>query len=282
MLGSFGRSQLSLLSVGNVVSTSVRIYRDRFQSYFRLALIAYLWILVPIYGWAKFTAISALISRLVFSEVSERPESVEEARRHVNPRLWKFLGAGILVLLIIVGFLSAGGAILWVFLSLIFAPFSQDPRPGVLAVVVAILLALVAIALFLIAYLRLICRLSVVDVPLAVEPNLDAISAVGRSWRLTKKFTSRIYLIIMIAFLVTLPFSLILQGASAFVLVIVGVILPADLPISALLSTLFSVTVAIFSNALVLPFWQAIRGILYYDLRSRREGIDLKLRNKGL
>jgi len=28
---------------------------------------------------------------------------------------------------------------------------------------------------------------------------------------------------------------------------------------------------------LTLPFWQVVKGVLYYDLRSRREGLDLKL-----
>jgi hypothetical protein len=75
------------LSVGNVVSAGLRIYRDRFLTYFRLAFIAYLWIFVPIYGWAKFSSIMGLISRLAFGEVRERPETVTEANRYVKPRL---------------------------------------------------------------------------------------------------------------------------------------------------------------------------------------------------
>ena len=33
------------------------------------------------------------------------------------------------------------------------------------------------------------------------------------------------------------------------------------------------------SGAVVLPFWQAIKAVIYYDLRSRREGLGLKLRD---
>src|SRR4028118_2003715 len=101
--------QIGPLSVGNVVSASLRIYRDHFKSYFGLALVASLWVLVPIYGWAKYSAIAALISRLAFGEVRENPETVSDARRQVNPRMWSFLGAGILTFLIFFGVSLVGG-----------------------------------------------------------------------------------------------------------------------------------------------------------------------------
>ncbi|WP_293043893.1 hypothetical protein [Moorena sp. SIO1F2] len=31
------------------------------------------------------------------------------------------------------------------------------------------------------------------------------------------------------------------------------------------------------SGALLVPFWQAIKSVIYYDLCSRKEGIDLQL-----
>src|SRR4028118_994496 len=95
--------QTGPLSVGNVVSASLRIYRDHFKSYFGLAFVASLWLFVPVIGWAKYSAISALISRLAFGEVSEKPETVSDARRQVNPRMWRFLWAGILTYLIFFG-----------------------------------------------------------------------------------------------------------------------------------------------------------------------------------
>jgi hypothetical protein len=35
------------------------------------------------------------------------------------------------------------------------------------------------------------------------------------------------------------------------------------------------------SGALFLPFWQAIKAVIYYDLRSRREGLGLQMRDFG-
>ncbi|MEO1801116.1 MAG: DUF975 domain-containing protein, partial [Cyanobacteria bacterium J06629_2] len=85
------------LSVGNVVSAGLRIYRDNFKKYYRLALIGSLWGIIPIYGWAKFYAQQALIARLAYGEVTETPESVQDANRFIKGRMWSFLGAAILV-----------------------------------------------------------------------------------------------------------------------------------------------------------------------------------------
>src|SRR4028119_1284519 len=95
--------QTGPLSVGNVVSASLRIYRDHFKSYLGLALVASLWLFVPIIGWAKYSAILGLISRLAFGEVREMPETVSDARREVDPREWSFFGAGILTVSVWVG-----------------------------------------------------------------------------------------------------------------------------------------------------------------------------------
>lgn len=88
------------LSIGNIVNLGVYLYRSHPKLYFKLALIAHLWLLVPIYGWAKFYATSALISRLAFSELIGQPESLKAARSQINRQLWNFLITGILVVLI--------------------------------------------------------------------------------------------------------------------------------------------------------------------------------------
>jgi len=85
------------LSVGNVVSAGLRIYRDNFKKYYRLAFISSLWAWIPIYGTAKFYAYQGLISRLAYGEIIEQPETVRDANRHVKGRMWSFLGAAILV-----------------------------------------------------------------------------------------------------------------------------------------------------------------------------------------
>jgi hypothetical protein len=259
------RQPLGSLSVGNVVSAGLRIYRDRFKSYYQLALQSYLWIFVPVYGWAKFAAISGLISRLVYSELIERPETVSEARRHVNPRLWNFLGAGFLVFLIFFGtFLGFG-----IFSAIVFGVLISIAQQNAAILFLVGLLAVVAFIVFFFGYIWLYSRLSIVELPIAIEAETDASAAIGRSWKLTQGFVVRLQLIFFVAFLITLPLSLVVNLISFF--------LPQDSPLAALLNLALSILV----GALLIPFWQAIKAVVYYDLRTRKEGIDLEIRDSG-
>jgi hypothetical protein len=81
--------------------------------------------------------------------------------------------------------------------------------------------------------------------------------------------------IVFIAFLVTIPiqaitgylpgflFRSVQQNTSAYWIVY-----------------LINLGISLIGGVLVLPFWQSIKAVMYYDLRSRREGIDLQLRDR--
>jgi hypothetical protein len=47
-------SLMRQLSVGDVVTISLQVYQSNRKLYLRLALVAHLWLLVPLYGWANF------------------------------------------------------------------------------------------------------------------------------------------------------------------------------------------------------------------------------------
>lgn len=265
--------QTGPLSVGNVVSASLRIYRDHFKSYFGLAFVATLWSLVPIYGWAKYSAISALISRLAFGEVREKPETVTDARREVNPRMWRFLGAGILTFLIFVGVSLVGGIAMAILAAGAGAIFGQN------YVIIAALLVVAVIA-FLIIYIRIISRLLIVELPLAMENNIGASSAIGRSWELTKGSVGRIQWIVFVGILVSLPLTIVVQILSAIVQGVLRAVLGAESGIFYLVYYLLILLLSFGSGALVTPFWQAMKAIIYYDLRSRKEGLGLQMRDR--
>ena len=72
-----------------------------------MAFVGYLWILVPIYGWAKYSAMMGLISRLAYGEIAEQPETVQDARRYTKAKMWEFFVAGLLASLIFFGALIA-------------------------------------------------------------------------------------------------------------------------------------------------------------------------------
>lgn len=265
--------QTGPLSVGNVVSASLRIYRDHFKSYFGLAFVAYLWLLVPIYGWAKYSATSALISRLAFGEVRENPETVSDARRDVNPRMWSFFGAGILTFLIYIGVYVAGTIAIAILAGGATALFGQN------YVLIAAFMVVAVIA-FLIIYIRIISRLLIVELPLAIENNIGATSAIGRSRELTKGSVGRIQWIFVVAFLISLPITIVVQILSLIVQSVLTAVLGADSPIFFLVYYVLILPFSFGSGALITPFWQAIKAIIYYDLRSRKEGLGLQIRDK--
>jgi hypothetical protein len=265
--------QTGPLSVGNVVSASLRIYRDNFKLYFGWALVASLWLFVPIYGWAKYSAISALISRLAFGEVREKPETVSDARREVNPRMWRFLWAGILTFLIFFGASLVGGIAMAILAGGAGAIFGQN------YVFIAAFLVVAVIA-FLIIYIRIISRLLIVELPLAIENNIGASSAIARSWKLSKGSVGRIVWIFIVGVLVSLPITIVLQILSWSVQSVLTAVLGAKSGMFFLVYYLLILPLSFVSNALVTPFWQAIKAIIYYDLRSRKEGLGLQLRER--
>jgi hypothetical protein len=263
------------LSIGNVVSAALRIYRDNFKLYYRLAFRAYLWVIIPLYGWAKFATISGLISRLAFSEVNEHPETENEARAQVEPRLWNFFVTGLLILLILFGILVAGGIIAVV----IFTIFGILVGQNTTGVIILVLLGILYFIAFLFYYIWFYSRLSIAELPVAIEDNADATRAIGRSWQLTQGHVLRLQLIFFVAFLISLPVSMALQIVTYIIQLISLAIFSGESAFGELINVLANLALTFAGGALLVPFWQAIKAVIYYDLRSRREGMGLQIRD---
>ncbi len=136
-------------------------------------------------------------------------------------------------------------------------------------------------------YTWISARFFLVEVPIVIEENLSAFQSIGRSWSLAQGSILRILIVMTIAFLVTIPLY-----SIASVPPIVGLV--AAIPSFNLsdeagqmaLLTRFLPGVAIglllflVMNMMVMGFWQSIKAVLYYDLRSRREGFDLRLSDR--
>lgn len=265
-------SPMRPLSVGNVVTTGLVIYRSHLKSYFNLALIAYLWILLPIYGWAKYSAINGLIARLAFAELINKPESVDTARSQVNPHLWSFLGVGIGVGLRLLGiyvlmYIAAALAV-----GIPIAVLGQST-----GIFVGVIAALVVVVVGIIMVIRFYSRWFVAEIPLAVEEGVTGAGhSIDRSWELTQNAVGRIQYIIVVAFLVTVP----IQILTGYIPSIFQIGVEANSTAYQLLG-LISFALSLLGGALVMPFWQIIKAVIYYDLRTRREGLDLQLRDRS-
>ncbi|PSB35076.1 DUF975 domain-containing protein [Chlorogloea sp. CCALA 695] len=301
------------LSVGNIVTTGFQLYKNRFQPYFVLALKAYFWLLVPVYGWAKFLAISALISRLVYGELTNQPETINGGTRYVNSKMWQFLLAGLLlglislsVWIILLIALIIVFVVIFVSVALVFRELVSTLQQNTTTstVIGAIILTISIIGLML-----LLLRFFVLELPLAIEDNINATLTIRRSWKLTKGFESHILLIYIVTFLITLPLLALLESACYLIykssfgnfltayplvaLVILEEIIRkmfqvllnesnGQKQIFNLLLWILSLCLSIVVGAIQLPFWQAVKAVVYYDLRTRKEGLGLKLRDRNI
>lgn len=297
------------LSVGNIVSAALVLYRSHLKQYLSIALRAYLWSFIPalvfgpflllittqtiqpsaswlivlilpllFYCLAKFLTNSALISRLAFCELTNKPENTGTGRNHLKPYLWSFFKIairvgfsmlGVYVSLLFVISLTFGllGFVLGLVLNNIFGSLFFSSILGVLLIIVGIIALIFGL-------LRYFSRWIISEVPLAIEQEINSGQSVARSWELTKNSVGRIQLIAVIAFLVTLP----IIGITSYIPQIILIMVGQDSPFYWIVYS-SSLLTGLVGGILVLPFWQSIKAVLYYDLRMRREGLGMQLRD---
>lgn len=296
---------LSGLSVGDVVSGSLRVYRDHFKSYLWLASQAYLWLLAPLlvtalivamlaglamvmepialtgliilaiavllvpwgYCLGKLLATQGVLARLVFFEVGEQPETVAAAKIQLMPRFWRFLWVSLLTSLVFFLFfipILLGYAVIVGLFTFIF----MGDNPDVVTILLSALLTIVWTLVSLYIYIWIFARLALVDVCLALEPTLSPLNAISRSWSLTKGYVLSLQLIFFLAFLITLPLSMFTNIGSLTTII---------LDIEPAWGSVIDIPLGIVISIIIVPFWQAIKALVYYDLRARKEGLNLSL-----
>ncbi|MEQ9372048.1 MAG: hypothetical protein RIG63_23985 [Coleofasciculus chthonoplastes F3-SA18-01] len=304
------RQSMGPLSVGNVVSAGLVLYRSHLQMYLSVALIATLWlapaniiffllssawsgiaspflpswllflIWIPlmILGLSKYLVNSALISRLAFRELISQPERMSEARRQLNDRNWSFFRiafqVGLLLVLVYIALAIVAvlvAVILRIIIDLVLGGLFANPFTR--SIVATIIGGVIAVVILLGGLTWFFARWLIAEVPLAVEEEVNGKQSIDRSWELSKNSAFRIQGVVLITFLVTLPI-LILTGYAPQIF-----LLQLE-PGSSLywMVYLVSFIASLVGGILVLPFWQAIKAVVYYDLRSRREGLGMQLR----
>ncbi|NJO39496.1 MAG: DUF975 domain-containing protein [Cyanobacteria bacterium CRU_2_1] len=258
-----------------------------------LGLLIPVWIGLLLLCSAKYSAGSSAIARLAFGELTNQPETTKQASRFTDSRKWGFLLIGFLLSLIY-------GAIAFVFyiaLIILFIAifavsegsaflqgdpeaFSQaiDNNPASILVISLLVLAIVIIGAVL--FIWLAARFAIAEVPFAIEPETGSTQSIGRGWELTSRNAWRVFLILFIAFLLTIPLQIIVQVLSSVLNTILVTFVPSNSPSYMLLTIAASYILSFASGVLIIPFWQSIKAVIYYDLRSRREGLGLELHDR--
>lgn len=259
------------------------------QRYYNLlGLIVPAWLLLVTYCSAQYMANAAAIARLAFGELINQPETAKTAYRYTNARKWRFLGMGALLALLYFGvalamYLIAGILIVILFASIGGAEFLRSPasaaviNPGL--AILAGLVVLAIILIFILVFIWFSVRFSVAELPLAVEPDVTATKTIGRSWELTQKGVWRIFIILLVTFLVTLPIQLLVQVFATIAQGAIAAFYPQESSIFLALTYAFTYLLGLATGIVIMPLWQTIKAVIYYDLRSRREGLGLQLQD---
>lgn len=284
------------LSIGNVVNVAINLYRANFQLYLKISLLAYLWLLVPVYGWAKFWMNSALISRLAFCELMGQTESIKDARRYIKPRTWSFLLTAILLffllfITLILSFILTGLFLAMTRMEQVMAPLEsittdKNVRNNILIAIFLLLLLLLILLFFLACLfaptLWLYSRFLIAELPLASESNINLITTLCRSWKLTKGYFWKIQLILVVCFFLFLPLEILLYLGVELINFITSRLMAGLVSayplIDSILMQMFSWAITLLNAVMLLPFFQLIKAVVYYNLRLRREGLGLRLR----
>jgi hypothetical protein len=303
------------LSIGNVITTSTTLYKSNFKRYLLVSLRATAWILamgaawvglfaigaalyavtkswliaIPVVlGWiavtlyfaAKYATDRATICRLAYQELIDVPETIADATSHLLPRTWGFLRLSLLLgfyisLVGIAGYIALI-MIITIFITLLTYVLKLSNNSPVFFISIG-LLGVVLFVLWMAVLLRYYAYWFVAELPLAVESTTSANFSIRRSRQLTANAVGSVLLIMTISFLIVAPASTIGSVPSFAGQLMTNPILNTDAAtqvmggVLILVGTLLTFAVELF----IMPFWQIIKAIVYYDLRNRREGNDL-------
>jgi len=259
------------------------------QRYYNLlGLIVPAWLLLVAYCSAQYMANSAAIARLAFGELINQPETIKAAYRYTSARKWSFVGMGALLSLLYFGvalgmYLIAAILIVIMFASIGGAEFLRSPasaaviNPGLAIFAGLVILAIVL--MFIVVFTWFSVRFCVAELPLSVEREATATKTIGRSWELTQKSVWRIFIILLVTFLVTLPIQFLVQVVATMAQGAIAAFYPQESSIFLALTYAFTYLLGLATGIIVMPLWQTIKAVIYYDLRSRREGLGLQLRD---
>ena len=303
------------LSIGNVVTTSITLYKSNFKRYFQVSLRATGWLLaivlvilvagliggglyaltnswlvvIPVViGWivgtlycsAKYATDRAVICRLAYQELIDAPETVAAATQRLIPRTWGFLRLTWLTsfyisLVAIVAYIGLIIAVLIVTAIVIYG--LKLPIENPIAFISVGLSVIVAFLVFIAILIRCYAYWFVAELPLAIEQIRSANASIARSQKLISTDVGRVILIVTIAFLMMIPINTLGNSPSLIGQVMVSASTDIATQTIGGILMLGGVLLNLISELFIMPFWQIIKAIIYYDLRNRREGGDLTI-----
>ena len=193
--------------IGSIIRTAWYVYRINFKTYYSLALIGTVWLIVPIYGWAKYTTMMGLLTRLTYNNLVSSSESVTETKRNTKQRMWSFLYLGFRANFVL--FFDLFTKTLFLFLQLIAISIAGLGVVGSIAAIfrlpstqtysIAISLVFILIiawcgAVYYYGY-RVTSQLHLYELPFAVKTNIKIVRSISFAKQLAEEYIFQIYII---------------------------------------------------------------------------------------
>lgn len=223
--------------------------------------------------------LSGLIVVAVSRSVLGRVASSKEVWERTKSKFLPLIGLNIITS-IISGLMIIGIAVFFVLLASVASTAKTETElfQG-LGITLVGLLILMVISALVSSYLSI--KFSVAS-PAMVLENLGVFAAIGRSWSLTRGNFWRLFGINILTAIITSMVAGIfggIAGALGAIFVVVGSSSPEDVIASLNTTYILTMVMSTIAQLLILPFTSSVNALLYIDLRMRKEGLDVELRN---
>jgi uncharacterized RDD family membrane protein YckC len=289
------------LTMGNIITIGFQVFRLNFSDHFVRSLLSHLWLWLAMIGsaiaffialgfsvaifggggyystvagvlgvafgtalalplllftGARMFAVSGLMTRMGFNTLRKWVEPDELFRQSILRRLWAYLAAWILfylLLLLVYGWLFGIAFYLFVLLSPTWQAFQAQITDSQLRgtfVLGTIALGLIYSLGAVMAGYYLAARLWFFDAVLAIEDRHSALTSLLRSWELTRGKGWSVVVIMLTVSFITFPILLLATTINIFV------------PF-----------VSLITGVIMLPLWQAVKAVNFYELATAKTGI---------
>jgi len=224
--------------------------------------------------------LSGLIVVAVSRSVLGRVASSKEVWERTKSKFLPLIGLNIITS-IISGLMMIIGIVVFFVLLASAASTAKTDREFLqdLGVSLVGLLILMVISALVSSYLSI--KFSVAS-PAMVLENLGVFAAIGRSWSLTRGNFWRLFGINILTAIITFMVAGIFVGiadALGAIFIVVGSSSPEDVIASLNTTYILIMVMSTIAQLLILPFTSSVNALLYIDLRMRKEGLDVELRN---
>lgn len=224
--------------------------------------------------------LSGLIVVAVSRSVLGRVASSKEVWERTKSKFLPLIGLNIIISIISGLMMIIGIAVFFALLASAASTANTDREfLQDLSIMLVGLFILMVISALVGSYLSI--KFSVAS-PAMVLENLGVFAAIGRSWSLTRGNFWRLFGINILTAVITSMVAGIFVGiadALGAIFIVVGSSSPEDVIASLNTTYILVMVMSTIAQLLILPFTSSVNALLYIDLRMRKEGLDVELRN---